>query len=1006
MRIEQYFLMTDYSLWEVIFNGDAPLPTRVIEGVVQPLAPTTAEQRLDRKNELKARGALLMALPDKHQLKFNTYKDAKTLMEAIDKRLQKLISQLEILGESFSQKDINLKFIRSLPTEWRTHTLIWKNETDLKDQSLDDLFKSLKIYEAEVKSSSSASTSTQNIAFVSSQTTDSTNEPVSVVASVSTASAKVPVSALPNVDTLSNDRTGRNLGANETTLTGFDMSKVKCYNCHMRRHFAKETMIGAFRQKKNQPTMPLWHSPPQVLLVLIIRSSAPIIEDWVFDSEDKSTAEPIQNAPSFVHTPKYVKTPRPSVKPVEHPIPPANLRKYSPKSRGTRHSRTRKACFVCKSLTHLIKDLLTKSKLVPLTAARPVTADVPQPHMTRPRPAKNVVTKLHSPPRRNINHRPYPKPSNFPQKVTTAKVSHVNAVKGNMSYLYDFEAINRGYVAFGGNLKGGKITGKGKIRTGKLDFDGVYFIKELKFNLFSVSQMCDKKNNVLFIDTECIVLSSEFKLPDESHATLDETNLWHRRLGHINFKTMNKLVKGNLVKGLPSKVFENNHTRVACKKEKKHRASYKTKPVSSVSQPIQRKNRTLIEAAKTMLADSLLPIPFWAEAVNTACYVQNRVLMTKPHNKTPYGLLHGRTPNIGFMRPFDCLVTILNTLDPLGKFNGKVDEEFLVGYSVSSKAFRAFNSITRIVQETLHINFQNKPNVAESGPTWLFDIDTRTKTMNYQPVSAGNQPNPSAGVQALFDAEKAGEGNVQQYVLFPSWSSGSKHPQNTDDDTTFEVKETEFEVEKPESQVHVSPSSNAKTKKHDDKTKREAKEKSPIELSTRVRKLIEEFEDFTDNSTNEVNAASTPVPAVGQILTNSTNTFSAAGPFNTVLWKTLLIKEEVYVCQPPGFEDPDYLDKVYVDDIISGSTNKDLCKAFEKLMKGNFQISSMGELTFFLGLQVKEKPDGIFISQDKYVAEILRKSSLTDGRSASTPIDTEKPLLKDPDGEGEDVHTY
>nr|GFB64239.1 uncharacterized mitochondrial protein AtMg00810-like [Tanacetum cinerariifolium] len=105
-------------------------------------------------------------------------------------------------------------------------------------------------------------------------------------------------------------------------------------------------------------------------------------------------------------------------------------------------------------------------------------------------------------------------------------------------------------------------------------------------------------------------------------------------------------------------------------------------------------------------------------------------------------------------------------------------------------------------------------------------------------------------------------------------------------------------------------------------------------------------------------------------------------------------------------EDPDYPDKIYVDDIIFGSTNKDLCKAFEKLMKYKFQMSSMGELTFFLGLQVKQKKDGIFISQDKYVAKILRKFRLTDGKSASTPIDTEKPLLKDPDGEEVDVHTY
>nr|GEY25930.1 ribonuclease H-like domain-containing protein [Tanacetum cinerariifolium] len=164
MRIEQYFLMTDYSLWEVIINGDSPAPTRVIDGVLQPVAPTTAEQRSARKNELKARKTLLMALPNKHQLMFNSHKDARMLMEAIEKR---------------------------------THTLIWKNKTDLEEQSLDDLFKSLKNYKVEVKSSSSASTSTQNIAFVSSSNTDSTNEPVSAAASVS---AQIDVGDLEEID--------------------------------------------------------------------------------------------------------------------------------------------------------------------------------------------------------------------------------------------------------------------------------------------------------------------------------------------------------------------------------------------------------------------------------------------------------------------------------------------------------------------------------------------------------------------------------------------------------------------------------------------------------------------------------------------------------------------------------------------------------------------------------------------------------------------------------------
>nr|GEV83577.1 putative ribonuclease H-like domain-containing protein [Tanacetum cinerariifolium] len=255
--------------------------------------------------------------------------------------------------------------------------------------------------------------------------------------------------------------------------------------------------------------------------------------------------------------------------------------------------------------------VLTKSKLVPITVARPVTVAIPKPLMTRLRQAKTVVTKPHSPPRRNLNRSPSLKASTFPPKVIAAQTPMVNAVKGNW--------LNGGYVAFDSNPKGGKISGKGKIRTGKLDFDDVYFVKELKFNLFSVSQMCDKKNIILFTNTECLVLSLEFKLPDESQvllrvhkennmynvdlknivpsgdltclftkATLDESNLWHRKLGHINFKTMNKLIKCNLVRGLPTKVFENDHTCVACKKGKQHRASCKTKPVNSVNQPLQR----------------------------------------------------------------------------------------------------------------------------------------------------------------------------------------------------------------------------------------------------------------------------------------------------------------------------------------------------------------------------------------------------------------------------------
>nr|GEY84228.1 putative ribonuclease H-like domain-containing protein [Tanacetum cinerariifolium] len=685
--------------------------------------------------------------------------------------------------------------------------------------------------------------------------------------------------------------------------------------------------------------------------------------------------------------------------------------------------------------------------------------------------------------------------------------------------------------------------------------------------------------------------------------TRNESNLWHRRLGHINFKTMNKLVKGNLVRGLPSKVFENNHTCVACKKGKQHRASCKFKPVSSVSQPLQklhmdlfglifvkslnkksyclvvtddysrfswvfflatkdetstilktfittienqinhkvniirsdngtefknhdlnqfyrmkgikrefsvartpqqngiaeRKNRTLIEAARTMLADLLLPIPFWAEAVNTICYLQNRVLVTKPHNKTPYELLLGRKPSIGFMRPFGCPITILNTLDPLEKFDGKADEGFLVGYSVNSNAFRS---------------------------------------MNYQPVVTENQPNSSAGIQENFNAGKVRKESVstQQYVLLPLWSTGSKDPPNTDADAAFDDK-------KNESEVHVSPSSSDKPKKHDKKAKREGKGKSPIDLFIRVRDLSDEFKEFSVNSTNRVNAVSTPVIIVRPNSTNNTNIFNVAGTFDNAVSPnfeivgkssfvdpsqypndldmpvlediiysddeedvsveadfsnlettpqtrsmTRMVKEQGGLAQINNedfhtcifayflsqeepkrvhqtLKDPSWtkamqeellqfkmqkvwvqvykvvkalyglhqasrawyetlanyilengfqrgkidqtlfikkqkgdilLVQVYVDDIIFGSTNKELCKAFEKLMKDKFHMSSMGELTFFLGLQVKQKDNRIFISQDKYVAKLLKKCGLTEGKSASTPIDPEKTLLKDP----------
>nr|GEX75444.1 hypothetical protein [Tanacetum cinerariifolium] len=954
--------MDSLSPQEVILNGDYPVPTRIVEGVVQPVAPTTIEQKLARKNELKARG-----------------------MDQIHDRLQKLVSQLEIHGVSLSQEDVNLKFLRSLPSEWKTHTLIWRNKTDLEDKSLDDLFNSLKIYESEVKHLSSLGIKSYNLAFVSSTPTDSTNDSVSVAVNDFAVGTKLPqldnkdlkqidvddleemdlkwwnviiaierVILLGSVGTYdwsyqaeeeptnfalmdftssSSNSSSDNkvsscskacskaysqLQTQYDTLTEnfcksqFDVisyqtglesvkarllvykqnesvleENIKLLNIEVQ---LRDTALTTLRQKLDTTekerddlnmklekfqtsskrltdllarqtskkaglgwppsnlydrfvlsggyhAVPLPLSPTKPEQDLSSRPSAPIIEDCIFDSEE----DDIPQAPI--------------------PVAPTIPLRSNPHSKGSR--KTKKACFVCKSVDHLIKDCdfharklahrtyaskdihkqyapvnhskfplhkvpaaaPPKSLSVLTTAARIGSAVKPIFSMTRPKLTSHAVSKSKTPLRRHLPRHPSSKPRNSPFRVTTAKASIGNpqqALKdkrvidsgcsrhmtGNMSYLSSFEELNGGYVTFGGNPKGGKITGKGKIKTRKLDFDDVYFVKELKFNLFSVSQMCDKKNSVLFTDTECLVLSSNFKLPNASQvllrvprennmynvnlknvvpsgdltclfekATLNEFNLWHRRLGHVNFKTINKLVKGNLVRGLPIKVFTNDNSCVACKKGKQHRASCKSKTVFFLASkdettPVlktfiiglenllslkvkvircdngtefknsdlnqfcglkgikrefsvprtprqngidERKNRTLIKAARTLLADSLLLIPFWTETVNTTCYVQNSVLVTKPHNKTQYELLHGRLPSIGFMRPFGCRVTILNTLDSLGKFQGKVDEGFLIGYSICS-----------------------------SGPDWLFDIDTLTRTMNYHPVIAENQTNSHA----------------------------------------------------------------------------------------------------------------------------------------------------------------------------------------------------------------------------------------------------------------------
>nr|GEZ30852.1 ribonuclease H-like domain-containing protein [Tanacetum cinerariifolium] len=389
--------------------------------------------------------------------------------------------------------------------------------------------------------------------------------------------------------------------------------------------------------------------------------------------------------------------------------------------------------------------VVPKSKLVPINVARPVSTAISKIKVTRPRQDKPIITKPNLPPRRHINHSPSLKASTFPPIVIAVKAPMVNAAQGcsgkigmetkmsslrpcfsqhkcinepqkgnpkyalndkgvidseclrhmtrNMSYISDFEELNGRYVAFGGNPNGGNISGK--------DENQVLLKVPRENNMYNVNL----KNIVPSGDLTCLF----------AKAALDESNLWHRRLGHINFKTINKLVKGNLVRGLPSKVFENDHTCVACKKGKQHKASYS-----------------------------------------------------------------------------------------LGKFDGKVDEGFLVGYSVVV----LHGCLILILSQRLRI----------------INPSLQAINLTLVQVSKNNLMQKKQGRK------------MSNYI--------------------------------------------AQSKTHDDKTKREAKGKSPVESLTSYRNLSAEFEDFSDNNINEDNAAGTLVPAVEQLFPNSTNTFSDAGPSN------------------------------------------------------------------------------------------------------------------------------
>ncbi|GJY87221.1 retrovirus-related pol polyprotein from transposon TNT 1-94 [Tanacetum coccineum] len=730
------------------------------------------------------------------------------------------------------------------------------------------------------------------------------------------------------------------------------------------------------------------------------------------------------------------------------------------------------------------------------STARYVNTAATRPTVNDAKPRSNVFHKSHSSVKRTIYQRTVPKNSDFKEKVNTAKVNNVttagtkavvsvvqgheeNVVKssacwiwrptgkvidhiskdsgsympkrfdyvdpqgrlksvmawvlreanslilsaghmtGNKSYLTDYQDIDGGFVAFAGSPKGGKITGKGKIRTGKLDFEDVYFVKELK---------CDN--------------GTEFKNSE-----------------------MNQFCE---MKGI-----------------KREFSVARTPQQNGVA---ERKNRTLIEAARTMLADSLLPTTFWAEAINTACYVQNRVLITKPHNKTPYELLIGRSPNLDFMRPFGCPVTILNTLDHLISAGNQTNDD--AGIETNVNAVQTGQEKASNHEYILLPFFTSDSHGPKSSDDEFVDDAGKKNDAQYPAKDGdinGHEKDVRDQEEALrkqFDQETkrlVGQGeatitnstNRLNTVSLSVSAAGQSFDNNdlpTDplmpdlEDSTGifrgayddEDVGAEAELNNLETTMNVSPI--ATTRIHKDHPKdqiigdinsaiqtrrminfskenamvyRNKKDERGIVVRNKARLVAQGYTQEEGINYDEVFA---PIASFEAIML-----FFAYALFmgfilyqmdvkSSFLYGT--IEEEVYVCQPPGFEDPQFPDKVYkvekalyglyqalrawyetlstyliengfrrgtidknlfimkdkgdillvqvyVDDIIFGSTKKSLCDEFEQMMHKKFQMSSMGELTFFLGLQ-----------------------------TTSTPMEPNKALVKDKEADSVDVHLY
>ena len=504
---------------------------------------------------------------------------------------------------------------------------------------------------------------------------------------------------------------------------------------------------------------------------------------------------------------------------------------------------------------------------------------------------------------------------------------------------------------------------------------------------------------------------------------------------------------------------------------------------------VERKNRSLEEIARTLLNDTSLPKYFWAEAVNTACYIMNRALIRPILKKTPYELFNGRKPNISHLHVFGCKCFVLNNgKDNLGKFDAKSDEGIFLGYSLQSKAYRIYNKRTMNIEESIHVTF-DESNAILSTKNMLDDIADSLEHMNiHEQDSKGNDKGNNE------DPPEEGKSND---ALPREWKTSRDHPLDNiigdiskgvttrhslkdlcnnmafvsmiepknikeaiiDDNWIIAMQEelNQFErnnvwklVEKPENYPIIGTKWVFKNKL----------DEHGIIIRNKARLVAKGYNQEEGIDYEETYAPVARLEAIRMLL-------AYASIMNFKLYQmdvksaflNGLIQEEVYVEQPPGFEIPDkpnhvyklqkalyglkqaprawyerlsnfllekefsrgkvdttlfikrkhndiLLVQIYVDDIIFGSTNDSLCKEFSLDMQSEFEMSMMGELKYFLGLQIKQTQEGIFINQSKYCKELIKRFGMDSAKHMSTPMSTNCYLDKDESGQSIDIKQY